>query len=108
MDGPSLARAYYRHIDEGTYDALGDLLAESFRHVRPDRTIEGRDAFVRFMREGRPVTDTTHLVEALYVGDGNVAVEGRLVRPDGRELFRFVDVFRFDGERIEGIRTYTD
>jgi ketosteroid isomerase-like protein len=108
MDGPSLARAYYRHIDEGAYDQLGDLLAESFTHVRPDRTVEGRESFVRFMCEGRPTTDTTHLVGTLYVGDGRVAVEGRLVRPDGGELFRFVDTFRFDGDRIAAIHTYTD
>ena len=108
MDGPSLARAYYRHIDNGAYDALGDLLAGGFRHVRPDQTIDGPGAFVRFMRDGRPTTDTSHLTETLYVGDGRVAVEGRLVRADGRKLFGFVDTFRFEGDRIEEIRTYTD
>ena len=108
MDGASLARSYYRHIDGGAYDELAEVLAEGFRHVRPDRTIDGPDAFVRFMRDGRPMTDTSHLVEALYVGDGRVAVEGRLVRDDGGELFRFVDTFRFDGDRIAQVRTYTD
>jgi ketosteroid isomerase-like protein len=108
MDGPALARAYYRHIDEGAYEELGDLLAEGFRHVRPDRTIDGPDAFVRFMRDDRPMTDTSHLVEALYVGDGRVAVEGRLVRTDGGELFGFVDTFRFEGDRIARIHTYSD
>ena len=108
MDGPSLARAYYRHIDEGAYDELAGVLAEGFEHVRPDRTIDGSDEFVRFMRDGRPMTDTSHLVEALYVGDGRVAVEGRLVRDDGGELFRFVDTFRIDDDRIAKIRTYTD
>ena len=108
MDGPGIARAYYRHIDEGAYDDLRALLAEGFRHVRPDRTIEGRETFVRFMHESRPMTDTTHLVETLYTGDGRVAVEGRLVRPDGGELFGFVDTFRFDRDRIGLIRTYTD
>ncbi|MFC6943055.1 nuclear transport factor 2 family protein [Salinirubellus sp. GCM10025818] len=108
MDGPSLARAYYRYIDGGEYDELAGLLAEGFQQVRPDRTIEGREAFVRFMREDRPMTDTSHHVEALYVDDGRVAVEGRLVRDDGGELFGFVDTFRFEGDRIAGIRTYTD
>jgi ketosteroid isomerase-like protein len=108
MDGPGLARAYYRRIDEGAYDELGDLLAEGFRQVRPDRTIEGPAAFVRFMRDDRPMTDTTHLVDALYDGDGRVAVEGRLVRTDGGELFGFVDTFRFEDDRIAGIHTYTD
>ncbi|MEF8790088.1 MAG: nuclear transport factor 2 family protein [Haloarculaceae archaeon] len=108
MDGSGLARAYYRHIDGGEYDALGDLLADGFRHVRPDRTIEGREAFVRFMRDERPMTDTSHHVDALYAGEAGVAVEGRLVRTGGGELFGFVDAFRFDGDRIAGIHTYTD
>ena len=108
MDGPDLARAYYRRIDEGAYDGLGDLLADGFRHVRPDRTIEGREAFVRFMRDERPVPDTTHRVGTLYVDDDRVAVEGRLVRTGGGELFGFVDTFRFDDDRIETVRTYTD
>ncbi len=107
-DGPSLARAYYDTIDEGAYDDLRALLVDGFRHVRPDRTLEGSETFVRFMREDRPMTDTVHVLEALYVGDGRVAVEGRLVRTDGGELFRFVDTFGFDGDRIERVRTYTD
>jgi ketosteroid isomerase-like protein len=60
------------------------------------------------MCEDRPMTDTTHVVEGLYVGDGRVAVEGRLVRTDGGELFRFVDTFGFDGDRIRRVDTYTD
>lgn len=107
-DGPSLARAYYAYIDEGAYEDLRALLADGFRHVRPDRTLEGAETFVRFMREDRPMTDTTHVVEGLYVGDGRVAVEGRLVRTDGGELFRFVDTFGFDGDRIRRVDTYTD
>ena len=108
MDGSSLARAYYRYIDQGAYDELGALLAAEFRQVRPDRTLEGREAFVRFMREERPLTDTSHHLDAVYVEDGRVAVEGRLVRTDGGELFGFVDTFRFEGDRIACVRTYTD
>jgi ketosteroid isomerase-like protein len=107
-DGPSLARAYYAHVDGGAYEDLRALLADGFRHVRPDRTLEGAETFVRFMHEDRPMTDTTHVLEALYAGNGRVAVEGRLVRTDGGELFRFVDTFEFDGDRIERVRTYTD
>ena len=107
-DGSSLARAYYDTIDEGAYEDLRALLADGFRHVRPDRTLEGPDTFVRFMREDRPMTDTTHVLETLYAGDGRVAVEGRLVRTNGGELFRFVDTFGFEGDRIGRVDTYTD
>jgi ketosteroid isomerase-like protein len=109
MDGADLAREYYRAIDDGDYDALGATLAGGFVHRRPDTTIEGREEFVSFMRGGRPETDTEHALEAVFeTDDGDrVAAEGRLLRADGTEWFRFVDVFDVAGGRIRALRTYT-
>jgi ketosteroid isomerase-like protein len=101
-------RAYYRALDDGEYDRLADLLAPSFVHDRPEMTLEGRERFVRFMREDRPATDTSHPVDAVYTDDDEVAVRGRLLSADGDELVGFVDVFSFDGMAIERLRTYTD
>jgi ketosteroid isomerase-like protein len=108
MDATELPRDYYRHLDAGAYDALADILADSFVHVRPDRTIEGADEFVRFMRDDRPLTDTEHEVGTVYVADDGVAVEGRLVRATGARLFDFVDTFDVADDGIRRIRTYTD
>jgi ketosteroid isomerase-like protein len=127
-DAGELARDYYRTIDEGSYGELRELLADGFVQHRPDRTLEGADAFVRFMREERPETDTTHVIERVYraertadgVGvaaeseplgaadaDAYVAVEGRLERDDGETWFRFVDTFSaLDGE-LTSLTTYT-
>ncbi|MEF8812391.1 MAG: nuclear transport factor 2 family protein [Halovenus sp.] len=102
------ARAYYRVLDNGEYDPLADLLAPSFVHDRPEMTLEGRERFVRFMREDRPMTDTSHAVDAVYTDGDEVAVRGRLLSADGDELIGFVDVFTFDGTDIERLRTYTD
>lgn len=117
------ARAYYRAIDDGDYDLLGSLLAADFVHDRPDRTIEGRERFVRFMREERPQTDTTHPVDTVFAddggepdgtgrssrrrADGTVAVRGRLLDADGDPIAGFVDVFSFATGRIDRIETYT-
>ncbi len=111
-----LARAYYRAVDAGDYEALAGLLAPDFRQVRGDRTLDGRDAFVRFMREERPETDTTHEVDAVYAtvggagadGPEEVAARGRLRRGDGSTWFGFVDVFRLDGDRFDRLVTYTN
>ena len=106
------ARAYYRALDGGDYDLLAALLGAEFIHDRPDRTIEGRERFVRFMREERPQTDTTHPVDAVFAAtdggpDGAVAVRGRLLDADDDPIARFVDVFEFTAERIARIETYT-
>ena len=127
-DAPSApvdqARAYYRALDTGDYDLLAALLAEGFVHDRPDRTIEGRERFVRFMREERPQTDTTHPVDTVFEAeggaasderrassgqrpDGAVAVRGRLLDADGDRIARFVDVFEFTAGYIDRVETYT-
>jgi len=108
-DPEALAREYYRAIDAGDYDALAAVLHPEFVQERGDRTLEGREAFVRFMREERPVTDTTHDVDAVYKGPGGVAVRGRLLRDDGSTWFGFCDVFDVDvgTGRLTGLRTFT-
>jgi ketosteroid isomerase-like protein len=115
-DPAALARCYYRDLDDGDYEGLAAKLTPDFRHVRGDRTLEGRDRFVRFMREERPETDTTHEVEAVSVpakapdrpGPDEVVVRGRLLRANGSVWFGFVDVFGLDGERFAELVTYTN
>ena len=113
------ALAYYDAIDAGDYEAFADLLAPGVVHDRPDRTIEGRETLVEFMRDGRPNKGTSHEIRGVFEetesnehgdeGDGNgVVVEGRLFDSNGDEMFGFVDVFAFDEGRIAEIRTYTD
>ncbi|QZP36288.1 nuclear transport factor 2 family protein [Halobaculum magnesiiphilum] len=126
MSHEATARAYYRAIDAAAYDDLAALLAPAFVHERPDRTLSGREEFVRFMREERPRTDTEHRIDAVYVesdatddgdpeSDGDapdgIAVRGRLL-DDGGELFGFVDVFEFESADADAViahlTTYTD
>jgi len=105
MDADGLVQAYYDAIDDGDYDALRELLAPEFEHVRPDRTLSGREEFVSFMRDDRPQTDTAHVLDAVYEGRDGVAARGRLLDADG-ELFAFVDVFELSGGAIQGLTTY--
>jgi ketosteroid isomerase-like protein len=106
MDADGFVQAYYDAIDDGDYDTLGDLLATEFEHVRPDRTLSGREAFVSFMRDDRPQTDTAHVLNAVYEGRDGVAARGRLLDADG-EIFAFVDVFDLSNGAIQGLATYT-
>ena len=110
MDSVTLVREYYRSIDDADYAALTDVLAGGFVHRRPDRTIEGREEFVAFMRGGRPELETEHVLESIYTEhDGDrIAVEGRLLRADGSEWFRFFDSFEVGRTGVQSLRTYTD
>jgi ketosteroid isomerase-like protein len=103
-------RSFYTAIDDGAYDRLERLLDPSFVHRRPDRTLDSRDRFVRFMRDERPRTDTEHVLTTLCVSADTPATafaRGRLRSVDGDDLFGFVDVHRVDGV-IESLTTYTD
>ena len=105
-DPAALARAYYDALDAGEYDRLRSLLSPDFVQRRPDRTFEGRDRFVAFMRDERPNTDTTHAIERVYPAGPGVAVRGRLLDADGGELFAFVDVFSVENGRLTALETY--
>ncbi|MEF8780594.1 MAG: nuclear transport factor 2 family protein [Haloferacaceae archaeon] len=106
--GGDAVRTYYAAIDAHEYDRLASVLAPSFVHYRPDRTLDGREAFVAFMREGRPKTDTTHEIRDVYPNGHGVAVRGRLLDASGEVLFEFVDVFSTgDDGRLRAAYTYT-
>ncbi|EMA57218.1 nuclear transport factor 2 family protein [Halorubrum lipolyticum] len=105
-DPDRLVRAYYDALDAGEYDRLAALLAPDFVQQRPDRTFEGRDRFVAFMRDERPMTDTSHAVDAVYPEGPGVAVQGRLLDADGDELFAFVDVFSVADGRLSALETH--
>lgn len=107
VDAEGTVRAYYDAIDAGEYDRLTGLLTPGFTHYRPDRTLDGRERFVRFMLEQRPLTDTDHVVEAVYPRGVGVAVQGRLLDADGDDLFAYVDVFSFEDGAIARLETYT-
>ena len=116
MNPPETARSFYAAIDEERYDDLADLLAVEFVHQRPDRTFEGRETFVDFMREDRPRTDTSHAIDAVYVGENGssttpgheVAVRGQLFGANDDRLFGFVDVHTVEDGSVARIRTYTN
>ena len=104
------AREYYRALDAHAYDDLSELLAPEFSHYRPDRVIESRESFVTFMREKRPMKDTSHEILGMYTTEEGAAVRGRLLGGEDEALFGFVDCFEFASgstEKIIAIYTYT-
>jgi ketosteroid isomerase-like protein len=108
MDDAATVRRYYETLDAGEYDALAGLLAPSFAQQRPDQVLVGRDAFVEFMRDQRPVQDTTHDLDAVYGdGDGEVLARGTVRTADGDPVVAFADVFTLADGVVERLETYT-
>lgn len=108
---------YYRALDEHDYESLRAVLAPSFVQERPDRRFEGRESFVRFMRDDRPSRGTSHVLDGRFRRSGgddddegddvpNVLVRGRVCEDDA-VLVRFVDAFTLADGRIERVETYT-
>ncbi|WP_263020929.1 nuclear transport factor 2 family protein [Natronobiforma cellulositropha] len=108
-DPAALVADYYRALDGHDYESLASILAPEFTQRRPDRTFEGRDAFVRFMREERPLTDTSHEVREVFADAGGerALARGRLLDGDGERLFGFADVFTLEGDALAALETYT-
>ena len=107
MDQSTLVSEYYRCLDDDEYETLRSILHPEFVQHRPDRTFEGRAAFVEFMRSERPQTDTTHRVDTLLESAASLAASGRLFDAEGNELFAFIDVFWFDDGQILAVDTYS-
>lgn len=102
----TLTKKYYTALDDKNYDELAEIISRNFQHKRPDKTLEARD-FIEFMKNERPLKDTTHELNTVYQAEPNqVAVEGAL-KHQNEVLFRFIDAFTIEDNRIQEIRTYT-
>ncbi|WP_435155488.1 nuclear transport factor 2 family protein [Haladaptatus sp. DFWS20] len=107
MDSEVVVRGYYDAIDAHDYETFEGLLAPDVVHDRPDRTIEGRETLVSFMRDDRPNKATTHEIASVSENGATTVVEGRLLDSDGEELFAFEDEFSIVDGQITSIWTRT-
>ena len=67
MNAEATVRAYYDRLDDARYDDLRTVLAPGFTQRRPDRTFPDREAFLAFLVEDRPHTDTVHELDGVFV-----------------------------------------
>jgi hypothetical protein len=114
MDAEATVRTYYAYLDDARYDDLRDVLAPGFTQRRPDRTFDGRDAFLSFMTENRPHSDTTHDLDGVFVqhtatdaaapgtrldADGNATAD----RPDSDDATERDDLTPTAGDEAETV-----
>lgn len=108
----AVAEAYYRAIDEETFDDLYELVADDVEYITDHGTMYGADAMYRYYTEERTVTNTTHDVFR-WVMDGPTliaegVVDGEYV-DDGTFDGGYIGVFEFDenAEAISKLTVYT-
>lgn len=108
-DAVSTVRTYYQCLDDHDYDTLESILTPAFTQRRPDRTFDDREAFVAFMRDDRPMTDTSHEVLEVFADAGGerVLARGHLCGGAGDRLFEFADVFTLEDGSLARLETYT-
>ncbi|MFW6153564.1 MAG: nuclear transport factor 2 family protein [Halobacteriota archaeon] len=112
MPDTDAIRAYYEYVDAGAIDDLVALFADDIVYERPGHAaIEGIADFRRFYEEERPIGESNHAVDQLYVDGETVIVRGRFEGTLAGEAvaFGFADFHRFNGDgEIEHRWTYTD
>lgn len=112
MSIESVIDAYYRAVDAAAYDDLFALFASDIEYHRPGHPpLVGMDAFRQFYLEERPIGESHHIVDALYVDGDTAVVRGRFdgTLADAPVSFGFADIHQFDESGlIERRWTYTD
>ena len=103
--------AYYRAVDDETYDEFERLLTEDALHVRPGQGVLRGGAAVReHYEERRDATNTTHDVRERFHGDDtSLCVLGvRGETPSGPFERPVVSEFEFDADagRLSAYRVY--
>jgi ketosteroid isomerase-like protein len=108
-----LAKKYLELLDSGRYDELSPLLSEKvvYQTIIGRPPIVGSSKLVQYYKETRAVGSGVHGVVDI-IADGNkaaVLLKMKGAMKDGSKLeFEAVDLFTFEGDKIVGIRTFTD
>jgi len=66
-----LIARYCHLVDDGDFDAAGDLFAEDGRFVALGNSIEGRDSIVKMLAETGGTRTTLHQVTNIVVSNGS-------------------------------------
>jgi ketosteroid isomerase-like protein len=108
-----VAKTYLELVDSGRYDELSPLLSEKvvYKTIIGRPAIAGASKLIQYYKETRAVGSGVHGVTGIIADDNGVAVLLRMkgAMKDGSKLeFEAVDLFTFEGDKIVGIRTFTD
>jgi len=106
-------KTYLELVDSGRYDELFPILSEKvmYQTIIGRAPIVGASKLIQYYKETRVVGSGVHGVIDIIADDNKAIALLRMkgVMKDGSKLeFEAVDLFMFEGEKVTGIRTFTD
>ncbi len=108
-----IVKTYLELVDSGRYDELFPVLSEKvvYQTIIGRAPIVGASKVIQYYKETRVVGSGVHEVIDIIAEDNKATAFLRMkgVMKDGSKIeFEAVDLFTFEGDKIAGIRTYTD
>lgn len=106
-----ISKKYLELVDSGRYDELLPLLSEKLVYQTIGPPIVGPSKLIQYYKDTRVVGSGTHEVTDIIVEGSKAAILLRMkqVMKDGsKREFEAVDLFTFEGDKIVGVRTFTD
>jgi len=108
-----IVKMYLELVDSGRYEELSPVLSEKvvYQTIIGRAPIVGASKVIQYYKETRVVGSGVHGVTG-FIAEGNrtaVLLRMKGVMKDGSKIeFEAVDLFTFEGDKIAGIRTFTD
>ena len=106
-------KMYLELVDSGRYEELSPLLSEKvvYQTIIGRAPIVGASKLIQYYKETRVVGSGVHEVTGIVAEGNKAAVLLRMkgaVKDKSKIVFEAVDLFTFEGDKIVGIRTFTD
>ena len=108
-----IVKKYLELVDSGRYEELSPLLSEKavYQTIIGRAPIVGASKLIQYYKETRVVGSGVHEVTGIVAEGNRTAVLLRMkgaMKGRSKIEFEAVDLFTFEGDKIEGIRTFTD
>lgn len=106
-----IVRAYLEIIDSGRFDELLPMLSDKLVYRTIGPSVVGPSKLIQYYKETRVAGHGSHEVTGI-IAEANQAVVFLRMKADmkdGTKLeFDAVDLFTFEGDKVVGVRTYSD
>lgn len=106
-----IVREYLELIDSGKFDRLFPILSDNIEYRTIGPTILGPSKLIQYYKDTRVAGHGSHELTGI-LAEGNQVVallRMRAEMKDGTRMeFDAVDLFTFEGDKVVGVRTYSD